>query len=924
MNNLKSTKKSPIVIYTITFAIIFCLYYLIFIKAGKTLLWNSDGINQHFSILYNFNEVVRNFIKHPLRGIPEWSWNIAYGNDIIGTYSYYILGDPFAYLSLLFPMKKLQLAFTLLIVLRLYCVGLAFIFYSRKMKFSNEASILGAISYAFSGFVMMTAIRHPYFINPLIILPLVFICIEYILENKRKYLFSIIVAITMISNFYFSYMIAIIAIIYALLRFIELKDIRKIKFKKYFLDLFVYLFIGILMSCIVLLPTLYAIFTSSRIVSDPHKTLLIYPIGYYLSLLYSCVSSGGYPFWTIITCPILTYMLLPLFIRLRKRYKTYFYMLIIFTIMILIPLVGLGMNGFGSVSNRWTFAFMFLASIIIAVGFDNLKEINKKDIIISLIIIMVFVVLGVLNSIFSIFSNNVYPNVILGIITLIFIFNYMRKSNKERLKNKNIFTCLLVLLSLSIIVNNFYRYDDKGNGYVEEFFDKNKALSYYTDSFGGVQNYIKDNDKSFYRIAKADNISRSKTRNNSFVLNYNGIDSYLSITNGYMAKFSKDLNNRAFTPNSPIINFDNRPIVSSIMGVKYYISKDNKDPRFDPSVKKIYSNGKFAVYENKNVLPFGFVYSKVMNEDTYNNLDGLQREEALLYCANVDSKDVKGNVESIPSNLKEISFDTKNSTAKIEGNKIIVSKPNEKVVLNIKENETQKGNLFVNINDLQFTQLQNGLRTQKEVEDYNNGKDKRKFLIRKLKNTSAGDYFNITVSYKNIDKNFENPDTLDASGYFKMSDLFYNLGYYKNIKSGDSITLTFDKAGEYDYKSLKVLNLPIEEYNDEIKKLSENSFNIESISDKKVVGNIDSKVDGILTFQIPYSRGWNVKIDGKEVKTLRVNEAFLGVNIKSGKHSVELTYKTPFLRTGVIFTVIGVILLIFISLYKRKNSEKNM
>ena len=157
-----------------------------------------------------------------------------------------------------------------------------------------------------------------------------------------------------------------------------------------------------------------------------------------------------------------------------------------------------------------------------------------------------------------------------------------------------------------------------------------------------------------------------------------------------------------------------------------------------------------------------------------------------------------------------------------------------------------------------------------------------------------------------------------------MSDLFYNLGYYKNIKSGDSITLTFDKAGEYDYKSLKVLNLPIEEYNDEIKKLSENSFNIESISDKKVVGNIDSKVDGILTFQIPYSRGWNVKIDGKEVKTLRVNEAFLGVNIKSGKHSVELTYKTPFLRTGVIFTVIGVILLIFISLYKRKNSEKNM
>lgn len=924
MNNLKSTKKSSVLIYTIAFAIIFCLYYLIFIKAGRTLLWNSDGINQHFSILYNFNEVVRHFIKHPLGGIPEWSWNIAYGNDIIGTYSYYILGDPFAYLSLLFPMNKLQFAFTLLIALRLYCVGLAFIVYSKKMKFSSEATILGAISYAFSGFVMMTAIRHPYFINPLIILPLVFVCVEYILENRKKYLFSIIVAITMVSNFYFSYMIAIIAIIYALLRFIELKDIRKIKFKKYFISLFVYLFIGILISCIVLLPTLYAIVTSSRIVSDPHKTLLVYPIGYYLSLLYSSVSGGGYPFWTIITCPMLMYILLPFFIRIRKKYMTYFYMLIIFTIMILIPIVGLGMNGFGSVSNRWTFAFMFLASVIIAVSFDNLKEINKKDLIISLIIIIGFLILGVLNSILGIFSSNVYPDVILGALTLIFIFYYIRKSNEEKIKSKSVFVGLLVLLCLSIVVNNFYRYDARGNNFVEEFFNKDKALSYYTNSFGGVQKYIKNNDNSFYRIAKADNISRSKTRNNSFVLNYNGIDSYLSITNGYMAKFSKDLNNRAYTPNSPIINFDNRPIVSSVMGVKYYISKANKDPRFDPSVKKIYSNGKFAVYENKNVLPFGFVYSKVMNEDTYAKLNGLQREEALLYCANVDSKDVKCNVENVPSKYKDITFDTKNSTAKIEGNKIVVSKPNEKVVLNLNANEAQKGNLFVSIRGLQFTQLKDGLRSEKEVEDYNNGKDKRKFLVRKLRNTSAGDCFDITVSYKNIEKNFDNPDTLDASGYFKMNDLFYNLGYYKNIGDKDSIVLTFDKAGEYDYDSLKVLNLPIEEYNDEIKALSENSFNIESISDKKVIGNIDSKVDGILTFQIPYSRGWNVKIDGEKVKTLRVNEAFLGTNIKSGKHNVELTYKTPFLRSGAIITVIGVILLILISLYKRKNSEKNM
>ena len=50
--------------------------------------------------------------------------------------------------------------------------------------------------------------------------------------------------------------------------------------------------------------------------------------------------------------------------------------------------------------------------------------------------------------------------------------------------------------------------------------------------------------------------------------------------------FLKDLNNRSFTPNSPIINFDNRSIVSNIMGVKYYINKIEKDPNLTHQYKK--------------------------------------------------------------------------------------------------------------------------------------------------------------------------------------------------------------------------------------------------------------------------------------------------------------------------------------------------
>lgn len=928
MKNFKIMKKSSVIIYTMIFIIIFSLYYVVFLQEDKTLIWSGDGINQHFSILYDFNEIIRNFIKNPSSGISEWSWNIAYGSDIIGAYSYYIIGDPFSYLSLLFPINKLEFAYNLLIALRLYCAGLVFICYSKRMKFSNYGGILGGISYAFSGFVIMSAIRHPYFINPLIILPLVFICIENILENKKKYLFSIIVAMSMISNFYFSYMIAIISIIYALLRYIELGKVRRIKFKKYFGNLFIYFSIGILISCIILLPTLYSIITSSRISSDnSQETILLYPIGYYINLLYSSISSGSYPFWTVLTLPILTFILLPVFIKVRKGYKTYFYMTVIFFIMILIPFFGSMMNGFSSISNRWTFSFAFISSVIIVLGFDNLNKIDKKDIVFSILILLSFIGLGALNIVFKKVSNTVFPSIFLGSIIVTFIF-YYTKALKNNISKSNgiVFIILLVLLSLNIIFNNYYRYSVSGNSYIKEFLDKDKAFAYYGESFGGVEDYIKENDKSFYRIGKADNISRDKTRNNSFVLNYNGIDSFLSVNNGYLAEFSKSLNNRAFTPNSPIINFDNRPIVSNIMGVKYYISKKDKNPRFDPSIKKIYDKGQFSVYEKENVLPFGYVYSNILDKNVFDNLNGLQKEESLVNYASVDSRYSKSNVNDVSSSLESISFDTKNSTAEIIGKKIIVTEPNQKVILNINPMNIKKGNLFVNIKNLEYTKLPKGLKTQKEIDKFNNGnfKDKLKFIIRGFCEINEGDSFVINASYRNINKNFSKPDMLDASGYFEMNDIIYNLGYYEDIKNGDFIALTFIKAGEYSYESLEVINLPIEKYNNQFEKLRENDFDIASISNDKVIGNVSSAIDGVLTFQIPYSKGWKVKIDGEEIEVFPVNEAFIGVNLKAGNHYVELIYKTPFLRLGAIFSSIGVVLLISISIMQKKFSNKSL
>ena len=108
IKNLKFKKNKTYIIYTILFGIISFIVFFIFIKKDKSFIWHADGIKQHFVILYDFNQMIR---KSLTEGIPMLSWNMGLGLDVIGQYSYYVLGDPFAYISLLFPIDKLEVAY---------------------------------------------------------------------------------------------------------------------------------------------------------------------------------------------------------------------------------------------------------------------------------------------------------------------------------------------------------------------------------------------------------------------------------------------------------------------------------------------------------------------------------------------------------------------------------------------------------------------------------------------------------------------------------------------------------------------------------------------------------------------------------------------------------------------------------------------
>ena len=76
----------------------------------------------------------------------------------------------------------------------------------------------GALTYSFCMWGLTNAARHPYFLNPMIYFPLIILGIEKIIK-KKPYLFIIMVTISAVSNFYFFYMIVLLTVVYALIRF---------------------------------------------------------------------------------------------------------------------------------------------------------------------------------------------------------------------------------------------------------------------------------------------------------------------------------------------------------------------------------------------------------------------------------------------------------------------------------------------------------------------------------------------------------------------------------------------------------------------------------------------------------------------------------------------------------------------------------
>ena len=897
------TQKKPInyqtfLQYTALFVLLIGVIYSAFFIQGKTFIWEGDGFHQHYPFFREYLTIIRNFFE--TGHWQSWDWNIGLGQNTLTTYGYYVVGDPFVYLGLLFPKGTEELAFYFIMFVRIWSVGASFLFYARKMLLSHRSALAGSIMYAFSHYVIYNVVRHPFFIHPMIFFPLLCLGVEKVFRKESGILFSLMVAISAISNFYFFYMLTWMVFLYALLRYKSIVQENGwptfFKWLAYFVALYL---IGLLISAVIFAPLVYGFLNASRSASLPPISLLLYPLQYYGLLLINSITPGTI-YWTVGGLSVVGVLTLPFLVKQRKQYSTLFWGLVIIGVMLLFPIFGSFMNGMSGPYNRFTFVLPFYIALATAYFIDHFHEVKEKDLIWIRRLLTVFSIFYILISVVT----NDYIFYLTPIVIGWIFYSVVQARISQKFSNKNFQRFIISLIALNMAVNALNFYLPHGKNAMSETEDHGTIDEAYADVFEGVEQSLPQEE--WYRIGVSS--KDNNVRNQYAYLDKSGTNSYASLTNGAVADYAQMLETSQYQIIQPLRNgIDDRRVANQALGVKYILTEEENAAYLPPDYKinSALSDEEagMIVAETENEAPFAYVETNSISRSEVEQLHPIQRENLLTDTVIFEDGH---NLLQAPAQMPSLHTYEGKWTAG-EG-------------IDLEENTHLNESLDIEVEDknsqLTLTLDQTEELLNQEVFLYLEGIDYEPLEM--FPGVQPSTAFRLNVAYNNQEKTVLQSDKYTFSSYFKRENILIHLNELKT--SADELTVEFEDPGHYSFENVSIISRPFDEeqatINAQVK--NEQALNIETFTNDQVKGTVEATEEGMLVTNIPYSTGWQAYVDGQAVPTEKVNIGFIGIPLPAGDHTIEFSYQTPFLKLGIVLTGIGVLLLIsYTILYKK-------
>lgn len=945
--------------YTIIFLLVSICMFGTYLLTGHSLIWRLDGANQHLPLLENFRQGLGNLLSGKITSLPQWSYQMGLGGDNFSVYSYYLIGDIFAYLTLLFPATKVVVVYQWLIVLRLYCAGLSFVFLASHFKFTKSVINTGALVYLFNAFLLYSAEAQPFFTTPFIIFPFLILGIEKILQEKSPWMLTGTFIWMLISNYYFAFVLGLGAVIYLLLR-VVIYYLHDLNYLKALGKLAFATITSLLVSSFMLLPEIFAVMNSTRAGATFANGLKIYPLYYYLALPSQFINGDNrdFYFWSALGFASIAFFAVVFVLVHYKKYPLLATTFILSFIMLLFPVFGALFNGGMGPSNRWTLLLCLpiaLASCILVQKSVALSDRLFKYFSYTLLIYAV--VIGI-TYYFESDEKLFVPFVFLFISLAALMFVHSQKP-----QHPYRFLMLVVLTNVSL--NSIYYAAPYNGGYSNEMLPIDAYHNLKDNFYSGLDKNLSPIDQKGYRTSTtSDNFDLGGGYHlyNSLPKNTTSLTSYYSVQNKYIGQFSQDMKNIQYDANVPLRQMDDRTILNNFLGVRYifnWLNQDNykkipagyyldktsqmiTDPNNDSD-----KDQQTRRYRSNNAFPLFYWQDQVFTKKQQRNYTASQKERALASGVKVSEKAAKG--------LKKATI--KNETVEVPY-RLISSRGNEinshhlekmdkdetyQIILPRPENKEEDDYYPDSELHLEFTNIEYhpySLKEQIKIEQLhqssqgmagllsqNNRYNYYKYLRYHVLQGSPDTSFKLNVDSSLGTETIEQPKQDALSFYKNVTGGTINVGHFNNSLP-ESLTLTPSKLGNYSF-DLKVVAIPLDKnnnYQKQVAQIKRNKLQDVKMSQDKISGQITTHRSGILTSSVPYSDGWRVKVDGKKRQVLRTNTAFLGVKLPRGHHQITFTYELPGAKLGtrlslagsLITLISGIISLVY---YRRHNTK---
>lgn len=896
-----------------------------------------------------------------------YSFTKSIGGDMIGELGYYLM-SPFNIIYVLLPLNYIGLSVFLTIWLRYGAFGLSFAHLLIKRYKGAESKRwmvpLFATAYALSG-MLVSYQMNVIFYDAMFMLPLVILYLEQLLDGKAAYPYAFVLGLTVFLQFYMGYMISLFVVLYAcyyLSPRLSIEGIWKVKLKHYLQplwDVFLYSILGATAASILFVPVFFNLIESKGQAGGAMTFSMAFQINP-LDIL-SKLTIGGYdaqsgwsagPNLPNIYIGALGFIGFILYFVSRKiikerRWAAGVVTLIFFTSFVnefVSKIWHMGQNPAGFFFRfSWLFSFFMLL-----LAYQALKEkfkISRRGKLLSVVALVLSAIYLYTKDFtylpkkqpeaLTLFINGHFIAFLILLVsaTAAGFYLYWERSAKSQKEKERVlliatgFVVVLVLLlqtgylfsrvaltlliylavlallrprmiRLAVVLLSTLTVFELGyNTYLSQVTFSYVNVDKFVDgtlSVKRVTDKIQENaDQPFYRIATTFAYSRTTPS----LIGYPGLSTFSSnLERSTMNHFAYMGDQGGDEANE----YENgTPLTDALYGVRYYmdikdIDQNEKDAhpekiyfnrfatRYDMNryfTEKVYEDERYRVYKNPNSFPIAFGVNKLVTNLQLDFNNAVKNQNKILNSMEGIEKGQENSVEY----FKPLAF----SAVETE---------------NLVEENVDK---------------EKGTAVYKRV-------DSSKEAIVRYHITPQTDltyYFFVPASL-NSEKEYS---VLLNGKWFTHSkrNTQRQLWQIADNAAGKETVLEFRlKTDKVDLSYAGLYRVDVDQIQKVLEKRKAQGLRVEKFSNTHIVGSVDITDDSqFMMTSIPYSEGWKVKVDGKDVPTSKTWNSLLSFPITSGQHRVEFVFSQKGIFMGAILSLISITILCIDRRYYKKKAK---